>query len=492
MYKIHSALLILALATLACALPTAAQPTEAPPPPQATTQAPGESQPTAQVGLTDVPIPASNLVQPAHLSYRGAFRLPQGGERPLTFAYGAAAMTFNPAGDPGGAGDGYTGSLYIMGHDRLPYGELPDGNQIAEVSIPAPVEGGLATLPTAEFIQDFSDVLAGRFAGLEELPRAGLLYLDNPLTGPRLHIAFGQHFQEDEANRGASHAWVSPNLADPNFQGAWYIGGQSPYSVNGYLFEIPADFAAAYTGGRIIATGRFRDGGWSGMGPQLFAYQPWDEVGNPPAPDTRLSEVTLLQYASTMVSDDRSLAMNGYADPDEWEGGAWLTTPDGRAAVVFAGTKAVGERTWYGWLHPQDATLPCIETELLGTFTLCRMADGSPCPAADLGGCEGHNDFRGWWSDRFEAQLIFYDPADLARVASGQLQPWQPQPYAVLSLEDHLLHNPDGVEPEMLGTGDQRRYRIGEMAYDRANGLLYILEWFADGAQPVVHVWAVE
>jgi hypothetical protein len=44
---------------------------------------------------------------------------------------------------------------------------------------------------------------------------------------------------------------------------------------------------------------------------------------------------------------------------------------------------------------------------------------------------------------------------------------------------------------EMLGTGDQRRYRIGDVTYDRNNGLLYVLELFADGAKPVVHVWRV-
>jgi len=43
----------------------------------------------------------------------------------------------------------------------------------------------------------------------------------------------------------------------------------------------------------------------------------------------------------------------------------------------------------------------------------------------------------------------------------------------------------------MLGQGDQRRYRIGEATFDRANGLLYVLELFADGAQPVVHVWRI-
>jgi len=54
-----------------------------------------------------------------------------------------------------------------------------------------------------------------------------------------------------------------------------------------------------------------------------------------------------------------------------------------------------------------------------------------------------------------------------------------------------LFLNPAGVEAEMLGAGVQRRHRIGAVAYDRDNGLLYVLELFADEAKPVVHVWSV-
>jgi hypothetical protein len=124
-------------------------------------------------------------------------------------------------------------------------------------------------------------------------------------------------------------------------------------------------------------------------------------------------------------------------------------------------------------------------------FVTCRMADGSPCPAEDFVECAGHNDYRGWWSTHFDTQFILYDPADLARVASGEIEPWEPKPYAAVDIDEHLFFNPAGVEPELLGAGEQRRYRIGDVAYDRDNGLLYVLELFADGAKPVVHVWRV-
>lgn len=184
--------------------------------------------------------------------------------------------------------------------------------------------------------------------------------------------------------------------------------------------------------------------------------------------------------------------MNGYQHPDEWEGGAWLTTSDGRTAVLFVGTKSVGEKYWYGWVNPAGPAFPCVETALVAQFDVCRFADGTLCPPEDLQGCEGHNDYRGWWSSAFVGQFIFYSPDDLAQVALGNLSPDQPQPYTDLNVDEYLYLNPDQVELEMLGTGVQRRGRIGDATYDRDNQLLYVLELFADGAQPVVHVWRVE
>jgi hypothetical protein len=425
------------------------------------------------------------------LIYLGAFRLPEPGPRPYTFEYGGNAMTFNPHGDPLSDSDGFPGSLFITGHDRLPYGEMPDGSQVAELSIPAPViSTSLADLPRAGFIQGFQDIAAGFFSELEELPRIGMAYLDTPATGPLIHLSWGQHLQPDPPV--ASHAWFNPNLSAPDLQGTWFIGDQSLYSVNGYLFEIPAAWADTYAQGRYLATGRFKDGGWSGMGPALFAYRPWvDASGTPPPDGIHLEETTLLLYEYSTNTENIERCLEGYQHPDEWEGGAWLTSENGETAVVFAGTKSIGERYWYGFANPAGPEFPCVEEEMIGDFTLCRLANGSPCPPEDLIECPNHNDYRGWWSTRFEARLIFYDPADLARVAVGELETWQPQPYAILNIEPYLFHNPDGVEQDMLGSGVQRRYRIGDVAYDRGNNLLYILELFADGAQPVVHVWRV-
>ncbi|MEW5870324.1 MAG: hypothetical protein AB1894_13700 [Chloroflexota bacterium] len=487
--------IVLIFLSLACSLFSshpALLPTDLPSTDIAPTLAAASPLPTSPLATAPAGTDTSKRLQPANLQYLGAFRLPYGEDRPLTFAYGGNAMTFNPQGDPGGAADGFPGSLFITGHDRLAYGELPDGSQVAEIDIPAPLPSrDLQALNQATFIQGFHDIARGYFQGLDEIPRIGMLYLDTPATGPKIHLAWGQHLQPDPPD--ASHAWFDPNLADPHMQGAWYIDDLHPQSVNGYMFEIPAEWANAYAQGRPIATGRFRDGGWSGMGPSIVAYRPWVDEHGTPAPDqTHLEASVLLLYESSLNTSEIERSMTGYQHPDEWEGGAWITTPSGQSAILFAGTKSVGDKYWYGFLHPTDPQQPCVEVEMVGMFTLCRQADGSPCPQADFAGCSNHTEYRGWWSTRFQAQFILYDPDDLARVAAGQLQSWEPQPYASLNLDEHLYLNPAGLEPEMLGTGEQQRNRIGDVAYDRQNGLLYVLELFADEAQPVVHVWRIQ
>jgi hypothetical protein len=442
-------------------------------------------------GLAPADATALRLVRRKDFQYLGAFRLPDGEARPRTFEYGGNAMTFNPNGDPSGPEDGFPGSLFVSGHDRMPYGELPNGGQVAEINIPAPVvSGSVSELNRAGFLQAFHNVAKGYFREMNEIPRMGMQYLSHPATGPKIHLAWGQHFEPEPP--APTHAWLDPNLDAPNVRGTWFIGNQSFYSVNDYMLEIPALWADKHAQRRYLGTGRFRDGGWSGMGPTLFAYRPWiDNEGTPAKPGKHLRETTLLLYESSLDTPEIRNCLTGYQHPDSWDGGAWITTTTGKSALLFAGTKSRGVKYWYGYVNPLGSRYPCVEEELVDQFELCRLADGTPCPEEDLEECPDHNDVRGWWSSRFDGRFILYSPADLARVAAGRMGPWEPQPYASLDIDEHLFLNPAGVEQDMLGTGPQRRYRIGAVAYDRANDLLYVLELFADEAKPVMHVWRV-
>jgi len=329
---------------------------------------------------------------------------------------------------------------------------------VSEINIPVPVisaGGNPQELNVADTLQPFRDVRAGvgSLNVLQELPRVGMEYL-GPQGGQssgKLYLCWGAHFQE-ERERVASHMWCELNLTGS--RGAWWIGNYSPYSVNDYMFEIPQAWADANTPGMRLATGRFRDGGWGGQGPALFACGPWNQ-GNPPVPDTVLTATPLLLYSSTATDQPPYHTMADYHHADEWSGGAWLTAGD-RAAVVFVGTKGTG-RCWYGL--PDGTVWP----------------EEPPYPPDP----EGQ---RGWWSSGFVGRMIFYDPSDLAAVARGAMQPWEPQPYASLDLDQHL---------HAVSSG-QQKHHVRAACFDRARRLLYVFEPLADGDRSIVHVWAIE
>jgi hypothetical protein len=386
---------------------------------------------------------------PSDLTYVGAFRVPDlAGPDEISWKWSnwGSALAYYPDGDPAGPADGYPGSLFGVGHDWNQW--------ISEISIPVPVISpgkDLEDLNTATTLQPFYDIRGGLFEAME-MPRVGLAYLP-PQAGQssgKLYFAWAPHL--DEAATEPSHGWSEVDLAAPQPAGPWRIGEYWNYVTGDYLFEIPTEWAAAHTGGRALATGRFRDGGQGAQGPSLVAIAPW-EAGNPPPAGTTLGATPLLLYGSVYTSG--SPRMDRYHASDEWTGAAWLSAGN-KAAVLFAGNKGTGE-CWYG------------------------CADGTvwepPYPPA----CPDDSG-RGWWSSGFAGQFLFYDPADLAAVADGRMEPWEPQPYATMEVDPILFHI----------TGSQQKHHLGAAAFDRARALLYVVEVLADEDKPVIHVWRVE
>ena len=445
--KIILAGITLILVTLACTL---GQPPPHPATPKLATVSPVTSTPQP------LPPPSGDVIVPTDLIYLGAFRLPDNPE----WEYSGHGLTFYPNGDPAGPDDGYPGSLFGVGHDhRL---------LVSEISIPVPVVSKkLDDLNYAETLQPFADLTGGTITEELAIPRLGLEYLpaQGGQTTDKLHFAWGQHIQGFEP----SHGWAELDLLKPQPAGTWVFNGYTNYVTNDYIFEIPHEWADAYAPGQYLATGRAREGPWSGFGPALFAYAPWQD-GEPPAPNSTLSTLTpLLLYGvqepgNPEIVADESMMMNGYQDSDHWWGGAWLNA-GAKSAVVFVGTKALGS-SWYGFANGVVWEYDCVEQ------------NPPTCPEYP----DWPYDNRGFWAEGYQAQMIFYNSADLALVARGEMQTWEPQPYATLVLDDYLF------DPE-LNHADYKRDLVGAMAFDRVHGLVFVIERMADEYKSVIHVW---
>jgi len=429
----------------------------------------GDSQPESAAAAPSAepvePVDSStlpnDLVRPADLTYMGAFRLPDGSGG-SNWEYSGYAMTYYPDGDPTGPEDGHPGSLFAVGHDHH--------QMVSEISIPVPKVSknkSLDELNTAATLQEFHDIRGGQFGELE-IPRAGLEYL--PLQGSqttgKLYYCWGQHFQDQQ---DPSHGWSELDLSAPKPAGPWRIANLTNYVTNDYLFEIPEAWASVYTPGLRLATGRFRDGGWGGLGPALLACGPWTE-GNPPAPNAMLKNVKpLLMYGVPVdgvpeLEVDPEHAVRGYRESDEWSGGAWLTAAD-KSAVVFVGTKGVG-KCWYGFSNGVVYPTSGDASE--------RIPDVPDWP----------HDQRGWWSERIEAQILFFNPQDLADVVRGKKETWAPQPYATLSIDSYLFDPGYDYERGKMNV-------LGAAAFDRERGVLYVMERQADEEKSLVHAFAV-
>lgn len=395
-----------------------------------------------------VPIP-SDLFKPTDLGYKGAFRLPQEDiSEAQSWSWGGSSATYYPKGDSGGENDGYPGSIFTTGNDIYQY--------VAEINIPVPIISeakDLEELNTAEMLQDFVDIKGDMFGELE-IPRVGLEYLPKQegQTSDKLYFAWGQHMQELDA--GASHGWFELDLSKPQVQGPWKIKDRIKYETTDYIFTIPDNWADEYINGMKLATGRFRDGGQGTQGPSIIAYAPWQD-GNPPQENAELTNIPLLLYSSVYDNPEGEDALENYLHSDMWSGGAWITLGD-KAVVLIAGIKGKGE-CWYGY------------------------SDGTVWPEEGPYPTEGSGE-RGWWSSDFVAEFLFYDPEDFTKVAQGEMETYEPQPYAVMEIDDYFYNVQE----------DEFRY-LGGIGYDRERNFLYVFEYRGDkeNDNPLVHVWYI-
>jgi len=218
------------------------------------------------------------------------------------------------------------------------------------------------------------------------------------------------------------------------------------------VFQAPQSWATTHTGGRSLIIGNTYISGCGvpSNGPSLYAVAPW-ESGNLPENGEFVSAVELLRYSSNGELDNRNINSSW----DEFsEGGAFLTVMD-QSAVAISYRRSMGD-VWYGYSNGVNN---------------CEY--NIPAPAVGL---------RGVGATDWAAGLLLYNPDDLAAVANGSSESWDPLPYVGYDLARFSIREGGGKE-------------AGAIGYDRNNGYLYFIEHNGDPGYEfgysLIHVWGV-
>ena len=422
-----------------------------------------EPEPVVNQELPPPPLPDPGpvdraLLTPDDFEYAGAFRLPDTRSMNLEskFWNGGWHPTFHLEGDPDGDDDGFPGAIIMVGNEREQLSAM--------ISIPRPViSNEMEDLNITTILNPFADMTGGKKQDLIEEVGSPIFiggmqlvdapYVDEPMLVTNLFRYYnvaGRNFNGMVCGR--------PDWSNPQAVGRFHVGvhdADDRYGMfhaqktSGYMMLAPQWWADRYTRGMPLLTGLQITQGVnsSTVGPSLYAVKPWDDQGSPPAPNTNLAAIPLMAYP------------HQHAEPTQtnacwWKGGAFIDTGS-KYGLMIVGRHGHCERDSEGRTPYGDGT---------DFDHACTPNKGYHCGP-------------------YTADGRLYNPADLARVAQGELDPWEIRHYRTLRLNDF-------VTP----TCSQK---LGGVAYDRSNQLLYVLQLYADSSYsehskwPIFHVFRV-
>jgi hypothetical protein len=435
-----------------------------PPPPPPTPPPPPPPDPSA------VP-----LLQRGDLVFEGAFRVPQTPnpgpnlndfQMPLAqFGFGGTTLAFNAANN----------SLFIVGHDHA--------QLVTEISIPALLPATtLGGLNTAAYLQKFGDVTDQQMININPDPVGnptatkvgGLLAIDNTLyaasylyydgTGTQTLSHFRSSLDLSIAHDAAGPFRVQRVDCDPataaNCLGAGFF--------DGYFGLVPPEWRAAFGGPVLNGNCCLGVIGRTSFGPSVFAMDP-ALLGSNPLPAKPLvyypTQHPLLEPGLTacrVIGPDCPVIVDGWSLTSTLFNGTTeihgVVFPQGTRSVLFFGR------------HGGAGTSPDIP----GNGNFC-YGPGTAVPG-DAGKLDPNgvdrlcydleDGSKGVHGYPYRYTVWAYDANDLAKVASGQAEPWTARPYAMWSLD--LPFKTAGLT------------RLGGATYDPASGRIFVSQYQVD------------
>lgn len=376
-------------------------------------------------------LPSGGLVQAGNLAYQGSFRMPglivPGTDR--GFDYGGTSPAFNAAHN----------SLLLFSH---PY----DWNT-AELGIPTPGTGSVGSLPMAPALHGFVDPFGGHRKDVADptasvgaggqLPYNGQLYLT-------AYMGYG-------SGQTLSHFSRPLDLdASGPINGPYRVGPLGANFYSGYMTTVPPEWQATF-GPTLTGQCCLSVISRTSYGPAVFAY----DLGTL---GTAQNAAPLVYYPSDHKTlGDWNMTSQYFNGTSEVTG---LVFPAGTSSVLFFGKQGVGP---YCYGEGTDTQSLAGTTDPATGSTYCYDPEGSA---------------KGDHAYPYMYYVWAYDAHDLAAAKAGTKQPWDIVPYAVWQLTLPYQPNHNG-------------HHLGGATYDPATKRLFVSQQYANGDEPVIHIFTL-
>ena len=411
-----------------------------------------ESNPSQNIMITTPTWHSNSLINPyTDFEYIGMIRLPDQQGKNNDWSYAGSGLAYNPNGHPDYDPETeLPGSLIAFGHDHR--------HHIAEISIPKPVHSyDISDIRRSTLLKPFVDLWPNIYDGNVAPDGGGNRVVGLAYHSGTSHIEERLYYTISNSYTTDSEAPVlgSFSLDLSSAKGAWHVGGVPPENifpglVSRIIFQIPQHWADQYTGGKSLVVGStyISGSGTPSRGTTLYAVMPW-ENGENPEDNSYVAATNLVRYGSGYSFDKEML---NYSGGEIAEGGSWISMAD-KSSIAIVMKRSIGDY-WYGDTKGQQR---------------CRY----DIPEPSWGG-------KGYGYTNSSPRIMLYNPADLAEVALGNKNSWEPQPYMAFDL-GQFSQNEGG------------QGRSGVIAYDDHNGYLFFMEFNGDPAYrygySIIHVW---
>lgn len=366
--------------------------------------------------------------------------------------------------------DGNTSSGYALAYDNnnlyMNVGNEGSASKVLRMTVPSTFTNDLSTMAIAALSQPAVDVTEGNmgelYSPLDYYRNWGLLVYDGKLIGSAFY-----GYDANNTTR-VSHFSHSLDLNQSSFQGWMAVWNPEKTGfVSGPMALVP-EYARTALGGPVIATGANASIlSRLPFGLAAFAFDPSLITGRTPF---TILGYPLMYFDSQKPMQDNAADACGVAgpggctqDPSEiWNratniGG--VVIPTGTRTLLYFGRQGIGDYCY-------------------GAGTTIEALHGEPRPEGGRYCYDPVGDYSGEHAYPYRSQVWAFDLNHLAEVKLGTRAYWDVQPYGRWPIEFPVV--PDNSSNF---TDDARRSKIGGVAYDSANKVIYVTQLGADAGQ---------